>query len=111
MLRGRPHFHKVDGTKAKANSGCTIALIAYGDDNLKILRESGLGVVLVEDKKKYLFDREGEENLEVIIECVGKDHYKITVMRDGEKVGHLYNTSWEEAHKIKAMIEAGELKV
>ncbi len=46
FLKGRPHFHYVDGTKAKANSGCTICLVAYGEDNLKALQHSGLGVTI-----------------------------------------------------------------
>ncbi len=48
MLDHRPHFHYIDGTKAKANSGCTICLVAYGEDNLQALKDSGLGTVLVE---------------------------------------------------------------
>jgi hypothetical protein len=46
FLKGRPHFHYVDGTKAKANSGCTICLVSYGSENLKALKESGLGITL-----------------------------------------------------------------
>ena len=48
MLGSRPRFHYVDGSQASANSGCTIALVAYGDENLDALRASGLGFVLVE---------------------------------------------------------------
>lgn len=44
FLRGRPHFHRLDGTRAAANSGAPIALVAYGEDNAKILERSGLGV-------------------------------------------------------------------
>ena len=43
FLRGRPHFHYVDGTKAAANSGVPICLIAYGKHNAEVLRDSGLG--------------------------------------------------------------------
>jgi hypothetical protein len=46
MLEGRPHFHYSDGSRAKANSGCTICLVAYGEDNLQDLIRSKLGVVL-----------------------------------------------------------------
>ena len=46
FIRKRPHFHYVDGARAKANSGAPIALIAYGDKNLKALVESGLGFVV-----------------------------------------------------------------
>lgn len=46
FVRGRPHFHYVDGARAKANSGAPIALIAYGADNARALRNSGLGRVV-----------------------------------------------------------------
>jgi hypothetical protein len=45
FIKGRPHFHYVDGRKAKANSGAPICLIAYGFDNAKSLKNSGLGFV------------------------------------------------------------------
>ena len=48
MLNKRPHFHYVDGTEASANSGCTIALIAYGESNFETLKHSGIGFPLVE---------------------------------------------------------------
>lgn len=48
ILDKRPHFHYVSGKRAMANSGCTITLIAYGDNNLQSLIDSGLGVVLQE---------------------------------------------------------------
>lgn len=47
FLKGRPHFHYVDGRRASFNSGAPIALVAYGDSNLECLRRSGLGVVVV----------------------------------------------------------------
>ncbi len=47
FLDHRPHFHYITGVKAKANSGCTICLVAYGEDNLRSLIDSGLGVVVV----------------------------------------------------------------
>ena len=46
FLKGRPHFHYADGTKAKANSGCTICLISYGKQHLKTLQNSGLGYTI-----------------------------------------------------------------
>ncbi|MCP5136581.1 MAG: adenine methyltransferase [Gammaproteobacteria bacterium] len=46
FIKGRPHFHYVDGRRAPFNSGAPIALIAYGIDNEQILRESGLGHVV-----------------------------------------------------------------
>lgn len=47
FLKGRPHFHYVDGRRADFNSGAPIALVAYGRDNLEALRQSGLGFVVV----------------------------------------------------------------
>lgn len=32
FLEGRPHFHHIDGSRAKANSGAPICLVAYGAD-------------------------------------------------------------------------------
>lgn len=46
FLRGRPHFHRADGTRAKSNSGAPIALIAYGENNARILVRCGLGKTL-----------------------------------------------------------------
>lgn len=54
MLNHRPHFHYITGEKARANSGCTICLVAYGYDNLQSLIKSGLGTVFVE--KNHLDD-------------------------------------------------------
>lgn len=47
FLKGRPHFHYVDGRRAAFNSGAPIALAAYGSANLDTLRHSGLGFVVV----------------------------------------------------------------
>ncbi len=46
FARRRPHFHLPDGSRAPFNSGCPIALIAYGPSNAAALRASGLGVVV-----------------------------------------------------------------
>lgn len=46
FLRGRPHFHRVDGTRAQANSGAPICLVAYGWENAGRLRLAGLGQVV-----------------------------------------------------------------
>lgn len=46
FIKGRPHFHYVDGTRAKFNSGAPICLIAYGASNVSWLRQSGLGRVV-----------------------------------------------------------------
>ncbi len=42
FLRGRLHFHYVDGSRAKANAGAPSVLIAYGSDNSKILEQSNI---------------------------------------------------------------------
>lgn len=47
FIKGRPHFHYVDGRRASFNSGAPIALVAYGIENLEILKRSGLGFVVV----------------------------------------------------------------
>lgn len=44
FLRGRPHFHYVDGARAAGNSGAPIALVAYGEDNARTLDTCGMGV-------------------------------------------------------------------
>lgn len=46
FIRGRPHFHHVDGKRADFNSGAPIALIAYGAANAAALRYSKLGAVV-----------------------------------------------------------------
>ncbi len=48
MMKYRPHFYDVNGKRDIANSGCTIVLIAYGKNNFKILKKSGLGFPLIE---------------------------------------------------------------
>ena len=52
FLDRRPHFCYVDGKEAKANSGCTIVLIAYGKCNMQKLIESNLGYCFVEYENK-----------------------------------------------------------
>lgn len=46
FIKSRPHFHFVDGKRAAFNSGAPICLIAYGEENMKILENSGLGFVV-----------------------------------------------------------------
>ena len=46
FIEGRPHFYRVDGTRATFNSGAPICLIAYGQENVKALERSGLGYVV-----------------------------------------------------------------
>lgn len=46
FVKGRPHFHRLDGSRAPFNSGAPIALVAYGKNNTNALLRSGLGVVV-----------------------------------------------------------------
>lgn len=46
FIKGRPHFHYVDGTRAKSNSGAPICLIAYSLDDANYLQASELGKVV-----------------------------------------------------------------
>lgn len=47
FIEGRLHFHHVDGSRAKANSGAPSCLVAYGGENVRALMRSKLGVVCV----------------------------------------------------------------
>lgn len=47
FLHGRPHFHRPDGTRGKANSGAPIALIGYGARAVETLRACSLTGTLV----------------------------------------------------------------
>jgi len=42
FLEGRLHFYHVNGQRSEGNSGAPSVLIAYGSDNAKSLRASGL---------------------------------------------------------------------
>lgn len=42
FLRGRLHFHTVDGERARANAGGPSVLIAYGAENAERLRTCGI---------------------------------------------------------------------
>jgi hypothetical protein len=42
FLRGRLHFHYVDGTRATANGGAPSVLIAYGQENAEILKRAAI---------------------------------------------------------------------
>lgn len=46
FIKGRPHFHRVDGSRASFNSGAPICLVAYGHQNAMVLLQSGLGAVV-----------------------------------------------------------------
>jgi len=47
FLKGRLHFHYVDGSRAVANSGAPSALVAYGHRNARVLNECGLAGAFV----------------------------------------------------------------
>lgn len=47
FLRGRPHFCDIEAVPAKANCGCSIALIAYGKENSDVLKQSNLGFTVI----------------------------------------------------------------
>jgi hypothetical protein len=47
FMARRPHFHYVDGSRAKGNSGGPMVLIAYGQHNVAALRRSGIPGALV----------------------------------------------------------------
>ncbi len=47
FIKGRPHFHTVDGKRAPFNSGAPICLIAYGALNVWALHQSKLGRVVM----------------------------------------------------------------
>lgn len=42
FLHGRPHFHRLDGSRAPFNSGAPIVLVAYGERAASRLRGCGL---------------------------------------------------------------------
>ena len=48
FLRGRLHFHHVDGRRAAANGGAPSVLIAYGKENAGVLRDCKLPGALVD---------------------------------------------------------------
>jgi hypothetical protein len=45
FMKGRPHFHYVDGRRAAANSGAPICFVAYGIANVAALNRSALGPI------------------------------------------------------------------
>lgn len=47
FVKGRPHFHYVDGRRGVSNSGAPICLVAYGKDNVFSLNRAGLGKVVL----------------------------------------------------------------
>jgi len=52
FLRGRLHFHHVDGTRATANAGAPSVLIAYGQINVESLKKANdLGQLILLGEK------------------------------------------------------------
>ena len=47
FIEGRLHFHRIDGTRAKANSGAPSVLCAYGRDDAERLAECGINGAFV----------------------------------------------------------------
>lgn len=47
FIRGRLHFHHVDGTRAKANSGAPSCLIAYSEADTEMLNNCGINGQMV----------------------------------------------------------------
>ncbi len=43
FLRGRLHFHHADGRRSAQNAGAPSVLVAYGEDDARRLKDSGLG--------------------------------------------------------------------
>jgi len=48
FFRGRIHFCHMDGRQATANSGAPSVLVAYGRDNVRAIKDSGLPGKLIE---------------------------------------------------------------
>lgn len=46
FIKGRPKFHYPDGSQAKNNCGCPVALVAYGEFNAEVLQACNLGKVV-----------------------------------------------------------------
>ena len=44
FLEGRLYFYQLDGTRAKGNSGGPSVLLAYGEENARLLQECPLKV-------------------------------------------------------------------
>lgn len=42
FIKGRLHFHHVDGTRAKANAGAPNVLVAYGKNNAEALKKCSI---------------------------------------------------------------------
>lgn len=42
FVEGRPNFHTVTGTKSMKNCGAPVALVAYGEENMRAIAASGI---------------------------------------------------------------------
>lgn len=51
FLRGRLHFHHVDGRRAAANAGAPSVLVAYGRENVDALKRSGIDGIVIDLKQ------------------------------------------------------------
>lgn len=47
FVRGRPNFHDARGTKSLKNCGAPVALVAYGEENMRAIASSGIQGKLV----------------------------------------------------------------
>lgn len=47
FIEGRLYFHHVNGEKAEANAGAPSCLVAYGENNVSVLRDCGIAGQLV----------------------------------------------------------------
>ncbi len=54
FIRGRLHFHYVDGRRASANAGAPSVLIAYGESNVTPLRNCGVPGQFVQPEQVLL---------------------------------------------------------
>lgn len=47
FIDGRLHFHHADGSRAKGNAGGPSVLVAYGDEDARLLKDSGIAGAFV----------------------------------------------------------------
>jgi hypothetical protein len=59
FLRGRLHFHRIDGSRAEANAGGPSVLIAYGHGNMRVLERSRIPGRFVQlDNSRFMLKAE-----------------------------------------------------
>lgn len=46
FIRGRPHFHYPDGARSATGINAPVCLIAYGENNLAVIRRCGFGAIV-----------------------------------------------------------------